>query len=94
VLRWRRPELPRPYRSPLGVPGAAVGALLAIVALVACFADPSVRPGVLGTGIFVLLGLIYYALYSRHRLVAQAPEEQVALRRSEAPSQGPARIRP
>jgi ethanolamine permease len=79
VLRLGRPGLQRPYRSPLGIPGAALGAVLAVVALVACFADREVRPGVVGTGLFVLAGLGYYVGYSRHRLVAQAPEEEIAL---------------
>ena len=28
---------------------------------------------------FLVLGMVYYLLYSRHKLVAQAPEEEVAL---------------
>jgi ethanolamine permease len=78
-LRIKRPELSRPYRSPLGIPGAVVGMLLSIVALLACFSEPAYRPGVLGTLVFLAVGLMYYALYSRRRLVAQAPEEEVAL---------------
>jgi ethanolamine permease len=79
VLRVRRPELPRPYRSPLGIPGAALGALLSVVALVATFLDPEVQPGVIGVALFLLVAMSYYFAYSRHRLVAQAPEEEVAL---------------
>ena len=80
-LRATRPELPRPYRSPLGVPGAALGALLSIVALAATFYTEEYRPAVYGVAIFVGLALLYYLLYSRTRLVAQAPEEQIALSR-------------
>jgi ethanolamine permease len=29
--------------------------------------------------IFLVLGIIYFLVYSRHRLVAQAPEEENAL---------------
>jgi ethanolamine permease len=78
-LRMRRPELPRPYRSPLGIPGAIVGGGLAVVALVACFLNGDYRPGVLGTVVFLAICLAYYFFYSRSRLVAQAPEEEVAL---------------
>jgi ethanolamine permease len=78
-LRLDRPELPRPYRSPLGIPGAAAGALLSVVALVACFSTPEYRPAVVGTAVFLALALLYFAVYSRHRLVAQAPEERIAL---------------
>ena len=78
-LRLSRPDLPRPYRSPFGIPGAAVGAILALVALFACFADPAFRPGVWGVVLFVGVMTVYYLLYSRKRLVAQAPEEENAL---------------
>jgi ethanolamine permease len=56
-----------------------VGAILALVALFACFADPAFRPGVWGVVLFVGVMTVYYLLYSRKRLVAQAPEEENAL---------------
>ena len=79
VLRMRRPDLPRPYRSRLGVPGAVLGGTLAAVALVATFSVDDFRPGVWGVAIFLTVAVLYFLLYSRHRLVAQAPEEEVAL---------------
>lgn len=78
-LRIHRPTLARPYRSPLGVPGAMIGLVLAALSLIACFSVPDYRPSVAGTALFVALGMAYYFLYSRQRLVAQAPEEEVAL---------------
>lgn len=78
-LRRDRPTMPRPYRSPLGVPGALVGTILALFALAATFAVEDYRPGVAGVAIFLLIALVYFALYSSKRLVAQAPEEEVAL---------------
>jgi ethanolamine permease len=78
-LAQDRPDLPRPYRSPLGVGGAYVGLVLAVISLVATFAIPENRPGVVGTAIFVLAMYGYYFAWSRHRLVAQAPEEEIAL---------------
>jgi ethanolamine permease len=78
-LRRDRPEMPRPYKSPLGIPGAVVGAVLAIIALVACFANPDYLPGVYGVAAFLIIGLLYFIFYSRKKLVAQAPEEEVAL---------------
>ena len=78
-LRIRRPDLPRPYKSPLGIPGAAVGGLLSLVALVATFMNEDYRPGVIGVALFLFVSIIYFLLYSRHRLVAQAPEEEIAL---------------
>ena len=78
-LKLDRPELERPYVSPLGIPGAAVGAALSIIALFACFSIPDYRPGVWGTAVFLLAAIVLYFVYSRTRLVAQAPEEEVAL---------------
>lgn len=79
ALAYKRPDLPRPYKSPLGTAGAWVGTVLALISLVATFAIPENRPGVWGTAIFVGLMYVYYLLYSRHHLVAQAPEEEIAL---------------
>lgn len=79
ALARKRPDLPRPYKSPLGVAGAWVGTVLAIISLIATFAIPANRPGVWGVAIFVGIMYIYYWVYSRHHLVAQAPEEEVAL---------------
>ncbi|MCA9027462.1 MAG: ethanolamine permease [Planctomycetaceae bacterium] len=78
-LRISRPDLPRPYRSPLGIPGAVVGAVLSLTALGATFTIEEYRPAVVGVALFVLMGVAYFGLYSRHRLVAQAPEEENAL---------------
>lgn len=78
-LRITRPNMPRPYRSPLGIPGAVVGLVLSLIALLATFADVAARPGVWGVAIFVAAGIVYFFLYSRHHLVAQAPEEEDAL---------------
>jgi ethanolamine permease len=78
-LKLRRPDLARPYVSPLGIPGAVVGTVIAVLSLVATFADQAYRPGVYAVAIFMLVMLAYYFLYSRHRLVAQAPEEEQAL---------------
>jgi ethanolamine permease len=78
-LRWSRPDLPRPYKSPLGVPGAAVGAGLSLVSLGACFASPTYRHGVWAVAGFLAVAILYFWFHSRHHLVAQAPEEESAL---------------
>lgn len=78
-LKIARPDLPRPYSSPLGIWGAAIGAGLAILALFACFSLPDYRPGLWGVSIFLVVAIVYFLLYSKNQLVAQAPEEKVAL---------------
>jgi ethanolamine permease len=75
----KRPSMARPYRSPLGVPGAIVGLVVAVIALGATLAIEDNRPGVVGTAIFVAIMFAYYWFYSRHRLVANSPEEAIAL---------------
>ena len=82
VLRVRRPEMHRPYRSPLGIAGGVVGAFLAVLALVSTMLIEAYRIATIGTLIFILLMFLYYLLYSRHHLVAQAPEEEAALVRA------------
>jgi ethanolamine permease len=78
-LKLTRPNLHRPYKSPLGIPGAAIGAVLAIVALLACFADPAYQPAVTWVVVFLAVMIAYFVLYSRKKLVSRAPEEEEAL---------------
>jgi ethanolamine permease len=79
VLRWKLPTIERPYRSPLGVTGAVVAALIAAVTLVTLFLAPEYNRGVFGAAAWFLAGVAYFALYARRRLVL-SPEEEFALR--------------
>ncbi|MCA9039888.1 MAG: ethanolamine permease [Planctomycetaceae bacterium] len=78
-LRVSRPNMRRPYKSPLGIPGAVVGFVLSIFALIATFAVKDYRFAIVGTAAFIVVGMLYFFLYSRNHLVAQAPEEEDAL---------------
>jgi len=78
-LRHSRPELPRPYLSPLGIGGAVVGTALALTALAATFASQQYRTAVVSVAVFVALAIVYFLVHSRHHLVAQAPEGEAAL---------------
>jgi len=80
-LRLARPDLERPYRSPFGIPGAFIGGLLAVLSLAATLAVEDYRPGVYGVAVLVIVAVLYFALYSRKRLVAASPEEHAALTR-------------
>jgi len=80
LLRRRLPHIDRPYRSPLGVPGALTALAISLVTLAALFAsDPVYQRVVIGAGVWYALGLCYFAVWGRHRLV-KAPEEDFALR--------------
>jgi ethanolamine permease len=78
LLRRRWPDIERPYRSPFGVPGAVVTLVIALACLVGLFVvDPIYTKVVLGTLVWYLLGLAYFAFHARHRLV-YSPEEAFA----------------
>jgi ethanolamine permease len=78
-LKINRPDLPRPYKSPLGLWGGVVGSGLALIAFVACLSVPNYRPAIFGVGLFLLAAIVYFLLHGRNHLVAQAPEERAAL---------------
>ena len=77
VLRRREPGLERPYRTPGGTLTTGIALVLALCAVVATFmvdiAGAAVAAGILA------VFLAYFWFYSRHRLVANAPEEEFAL---------------
>lgn len=76
VLRRREPELPRPYRTPGGVLTSSVAFVLALSALVATFLVDK-EAAFMALGVYAV-ALAYFAFYSRHHLVANAPEEEFA----------------
>ena len=79
VLRRRLPNLPRPYRSPLGIAGAVVALAIAAVTLVFQFLDPVFVTGVLGVLAWFAIGIAWFAAVGRHRLVL-SPEEDFAMK--------------
>lgn len=77
VLRRREPDLERPYRTPGGVVTTGTALVLAAAAVLATFlVDVVAAMWTLGA---YALFLAYFALYSRHHLVASAPEEEFEL---------------
>jgi ethanolamine permease len=76
VLRQREPDLDRPYLTPGGVITSGVACVLAVLAVIATFIV-DVRAALIMLGVYALF-IAYFALYSRHHLVAQAPEEEFA----------------
>jgi ethanolamine permease len=83
MLRLNLPNIVRPFRSPWGIPGAAIAGIIAVVSLVSIFLNEAYRPGVYGVAIYYVLGILYFAIAGRHRLVL-SPEEEFALTRGEA----------
>jgi ethanolamine permease len=78
LLRRNLPNIARPYRSRVGVPGAVVAGSLAAISLIAIFLNSAYRPGVYGVAIYYVLGILYFAIAGRNRLVL-SPEEEFAL---------------
>ncbi|ADH90420.1 amino acid permease-associated region [Ancylobacter novellus DSM 506] len=78
LLRKNAPHIERPYKSPFGVLGAALTVIIAVVTLFFQLSDPVYRAGVIGVAIWFALGIVYFALKGRHKLVL-SPEEEFAL---------------
>jgi ethanolamine permease len=82
LLRRRLPDIERPYRSPVGIWGAAIAGAIALISLISLYFNEDYRPGVYGTLIYFLLGIAYFAVAGRHRLIL-SPEEEFAVTRGE-----------
>jgi ethanolamine permease len=81
-LRRRFPNIERPYRSPVGVTGAALTVIIALVTIGFQLADPLYRTGVIGVAIWYALAILYFAAYGRKTLVL-SPEEEFAVKHRE-----------
>jgi ethanolamine permease len=86
-LRSKMPDMERPYRSPLGVPGAALTVIIAIVTLYFQLSDATYRTGVMWVAIWFAIGIAYFALVGRHRLIL-SPEEEFAMQMAESKGLG------
>ena len=78
-FRISKLKINRPYKSPGGKIYAGTALLLSLIALFACFSLADYRPGVWGVAVWFFLGILWFALISRKKLVAEAPEEEFAL---------------
>lgn len=78
LLRKRKPDLERPYKSPFGNPGAWVTIFLACTIIYYQLQDESYRTAVFIAIAYLVLGLLYFAFKGRHNLIL-SPEEEFAL---------------
>lgn len=74
VLRKREPDLERPYRTPGGTVTSGIAFVLAIVAFISTFLAS--LEAATWSAVFYLVMIGYFFFYSRHHLVANAPEEE------------------
>jgi len=78
ILRRKFPNAERPYKSPWGLPGAYIAAIIAALVFVGFLINPTFQPAIIAIVIVYVVILIGFAVYSRHRLVL-SPEEEYAL---------------
>jgi ethanolamine permease len=83
LLRKNFPALARPYRSPFGVVGAVLTIVIAAVTLYFQLTDPVYQQGVMWVAIWFSIGIAYFALVGRKRLIL-SPEEEFALDHAKA----------
>ncbi|MGB6023551.1 MAG: ethanolamine permease [Ornithinimicrobium sp.] len=74
MLRRNEPDLERGYRTPGGVVTTGVALVLSVIAVIATFFVDQLAAGI--TAAVVLAFLAYFQFYSRHHVVANAPEEE------------------
>jgi ethanolamine permease len=77
-LKRKFPNLERPYKSPLGSFGAALTVIIALITISMQLQDPVYVVGVLWVAAWFAVGIVYFALVGRHKLIL-SPEEEFAL---------------
>ncbi|WP_136067428.1 amino acid permease [Modicisalibacter radicis] len=82
LLRKNHASMDRPYRSPFGNAGAWATIVIAVVTIFFQLSDATYRVGVVGVAVWFALGILYFALVGRHRLIL-SPEEEFAVEHSE-----------
>jgi len=83
LLRKKEPNLERPYKTPGGTFTSGVAFILSIIAFASTFVVS--QEAALWSAVFYAIMVAYFAFYSRHHIVAQAPEEEFeAIAKAEA----------
>ena len=77
-LRRKFPNIERPFRSPLGIPGAVLTIVIAVITLMYQVQDPNFTKGVLWVLVWFGVAIAYFALFGRHHLIL-SPEEEFAM---------------
>jgi len=77
ILRIKEPEMDRPFRTPGGIVTTSIALVLSVGAFISTFVVN--LDAALWSGIFYAVLVAYFAIYSRHHLVAKVPEEEFAI---------------
>ncbi|ROQ54470.1 ethanolamine permease [Rathayibacter sp. PhB152] len=78
LLRRRFPNASRPYRSPWGLPGAVIAALINVLIFLGFLFNDAFQPAIIAIAVVYVIILIGFAVWGRKRLVL-SPEERYAL---------------
>lgn len=78
MLRINQPDIERPYKSPLGIPGAVLTIVIAVVTLYYQVQDPNFSKGVLWVAVWFAVAIAYFGIIGRHKLIL-SPEEEFAI---------------
>lgn len=80
VLRRDHADLPRPFVSPFGRAGGLITIVMCMVTLAYQVRDAAFLDGVVWVVVWMGLGICYFMVFARHRLVL-SPDEAAALAR-------------
>ena len=77
ILRFKEPDLDRPFKTPGGIVTTSIALILSIGAFISTFVVS--LNAAMWSAVFYAILVAYFAFYSRHHLVASVPEEEFAL---------------
>ncbi len=78
ILRVRFKNANRPYKSPWGVPGAVIAAVISVLIFLGFLFNPTFTPAIIAIAVVYVVLLAGFALFGRNRLIL-SPEEEYAL---------------
>jgi len=78
ILRRKFANADRPYRSPVGLWGALVAGIIALVTLILMPFNEDYRAVIVWVAVVYVVGLVLFAIFGRSRLVL-SPEEEYAM---------------
>ncbi len=76
-LRQKLPHIERPFVSIFGIAGGLVTIVIAAITVIFQLQDPVYQQAVGGVALWFAIGMLYFAVFGRHRLVL-SPEEKFA----------------
>ncbi len=79
LLRMNHKHIERPFRSPFGVFGAVLTIIIAFTTIYYQLTDPFYQTSVMWVALWIAIGIVYFAIFGRNKLML-SPEEEFAER--------------